>query len=126
MLITRFSEVLDDLLTLALIKREKISRQLSVLRLVQAQFKYHLSAADRQQAFENATQLLYEAFPQSNAKKGQLYDRWTQCRMHSQHLLSLKSNYKETAASPEPLEPTFLFCKLLKSFARYSAISFKV
>ena len=72
MLITRFSEVLDDLLTLALIKREKISRQLSAHRLVQAQFKYHLSAADRQQVFKKKMQHSYctRLSPNQMPKKG--------------------------------------------------------
>ena len=71
------SEVLDTLLTSALVKRDRITRKLSLHRLVQAQFKYYISPQDRQMAFDNVTQLLCGSFPRTEPKKGQLYDRWT-------------------------------------------------
>jgi hypothetical protein len=118
-LCARFSEVLDDLLTLALIKREKNSRQLSLHRLVQAQFKYHLSPSSRQQAFENTVQLLCTVFPHANAKKGQLYDEWAECQLYFQHVWNLKNNYKESLTGSEPLKPTLAFFSLLKDLIRY-------
>ena len=117
-LLLRFSEVLDNLMVLALIKKHKNTRMISVHRLVQKQFRFFLPTAGRQKAFETATRLLYEAFPQSDAKKGQLYDRWTQCQLYTQHILALKNNYKEEATGSDPLKPNIIFCKLLKSFTR--------
>ena len=58
------SEVLEKLLTLALVKRDTFSRTLSLHRLVQTQFKYFLTASERQIGFENAVHLLYQAFPE--------------------------------------------------------------
>ncbi|KAJ6780996.1 hypothetical protein PWT90_09037 [Aphanocladium album] len=67
------SDLIDELLTLALIKREKSARILSLHRLVQQQFRYFSSPADNQRFFYHTTCLLFEAFPQSDAKKGQLF-----------------------------------------------------
>jgi hypothetical protein len=115
-------EVLDTLFASSLITREKVTRTLSLHRLVQDRFRCFLSPDGRQQGFDNATRLLYESFPQSEARKGQLYDRWTLCQLYSQHVICLKKNYK-AAVDSEPLKPTLLFCSLLKSFARYIHIT---
>ncbi|MCJ1309172.1 hypothetical protein MMC25_002828 [Agyrium rufum] len=103
------SDVIDDLLTLALIKRDKETRTLSLHRLVQTQFCYYVSALDNQKAFEETICLLYEAFPQSDAKQGQLYDRWAQCQLYLQHVLSLKNKYKEAAGGQQTLQPNLRF-----------------
>lgn len=114
----RFSEALDDLLTLSLIKREKTTRQLRVHRLVQESFKHHLPVEKRQQAFNDAVYLLSIAFPRTTSGKGQLYDEWAECRLCSQHVLSLKNNFKESLKSDEPLKATRVFLGLLKNFIR--------
>lgn len=113
------SNLIDELLTLALIKREKSARILSLHRLMQQQFRHFSSPADNQRFFYYTTCLLFEAFPQSDAKKGQLYDRWTECQRYLQHVLNLKNQYKEAATSTQPLVPSLKFCMLLKSLARF-------
>lgn len=112
------SDVIDELLALALIKREKSARILSLHRLVQQQFRFFSSPIDNQHFFYYTTCLLFEAFPQSDAKKGQLYDRWTECQRYLQHVINLKNQYKEAATSKQPLAPSLKFCMLLKSLAR--------
>ncbi|KAK2601555.1 hypothetical protein QQS21_004873 [Conoideocrella luteorostrata] len=113
------SDVIDDLMTLALIKREKSNRALSLHRLVQAQFRYFVSPSDNQRFFDQTTYLLFQAFPQSGAKKGQLYDRWDECQLYLQHVQSLKNQYKESLGTPDPLLPSLRFCRLLKSLSRF-------
>jgi hypothetical protein len=112
------SEVLETLLVLALLRRDTETRTLSLHRLVQTQFRYFLTAQDRQRGFENAAHLLYQAFPNSNAYEGQLYARWTHCQLYMQHVLSLRDNYMRESKGSEALRPTLEFCLLLKSCAR--------
>ncbi|MCJ1385774.1 hypothetical protein MMC17_008898 [Xylographa soralifera] len=114
-----FSEVLEDLLVLALVKRDKETRTLSVHRLVQMQFKYFMGPTDQQQAFYNTTLLLANAFPKDDSIKGQLYDRWEQCRLYLQHVLSLKNICKGDQLATEGIKPNPEFCELLNSCARY-------
>ena len=113
-----FSEVLENLITLALVKRHKESRAFSIHRLVQAQFGYYMAARDRQRAFEDSTKLLFAAFPGTDGTTGQLYDRWAQCRLFLQHVFSLMENYKKESAGSEGLQPIPQFCGLLCACAR--------
>ena len=114
------SEVLDTLFTLALVKRDKTARTLSLHRLVQAQFRFFLPLTDRQKAFNDAVDLVYAAFPTTDMRHGQLYNRWQECQLYSQHILSLKDNYKKEAVDQsEPLCPTNRFCQLLRNYFRY-------
>ena len=78
-----------------------------------------MDSSKRQEAFENAIDLLHGAFPHPDfARIGQLYDRWTLCRLYSQHVISLKENYKKERNDTEGLKPTVKFCILLRNFAR--------
>lgn len=115
-----FSEALDNLIVSALVKRDDSMGALSLHRLVQTQYRYFLDSFRRQEAFENAIDLLHEAFPQPDfARTGQLYDRWTQCQRYSQHVISLKGNFKKERNGSGGLKPTVNFCKLLRNFARF-------
>ena len=114
-----FSEGLDNLIVTALVKRDDSIGVLSLHRLVQTQYRFFLDLRQRQQAFENAVNLLHEAFPQPNfAKTGHLYDQWAQCRLYSQHILSLKDNFKKETSGAGSLKADVKSCKLLKNFAR--------
>jgi tetratricopeptide (TPR) repeat protein len=114
----RFFEALETLISLALVKRNKQTRTLSLHRLVQTQFRYYLKLEDRQRAFENATLLVWAAFP-SLPLGGQLYQYWEQCRLYLQHILALKDNYKRESVGPNSLKPIREFCKLLSNCARF-------
>ena len=116
----RFSEVIEPLLTLALIKRDKDARVFSCHRMVQMQFRYFLPPEERQQAFDNAVVLVYHAFPkQSDAtNKNQFYQQWTQCNRCLQHVLYLKDNFKEERKHSKKFKASSLFCELLKDCQR--------
>ncbi|KAH6715960.1 hypothetical protein BKA61DRAFT_654853, partial [Leptodontidium sp. MPI-SDFR-AT-0119] len=92
----RFSEAIEPLLTLALIKRDKDARVFSAA-------------------------LVYHAFPkQSDAtNKNQLYQPWTQCNGCLQYLLYLKDNFKEERRHSKKFKASSLFCELLKDCQRY-------
>lgn len=110
-----FSSVFEPLLTLALNKRDKIAKAFSTHRLVQTQYRYFLSQSDRQQAFDQAVKLLYDGFGRVD---GQLYDRWSNCQMYIQQILSLKNNYKKEQSEPDGVHSTLLFCQLLDNSSR--------
>ena len=61
-----FSEAIEPLLTLALVKRDRDARVFPRHRMVQIQFRISLTREERQQAFENAVQLVYHAFPKQS------------------------------------------------------------
>lgn len=111
----RFSRVMEPLLALALIKWDKDARIFWCHRMVQIQFRSFLSLEERQQAFDNAVVLVYNAFPkQSDSKnKNQLYHQWTQCNHCLQQVLCLKDNFKEERRHSEEFKASSLFCELL-------------
>lgn len=114
-----FSEVLETLITLALVKRDKDTREFFVHRLVQAQFIDFMVFKDRQRAFWNAARLLLNVFPHSGGRLGQLYAHWGRCRLYLQHVLTLASHYRESNKAQfsntehEQLRASQPFCRLL-------------
>lgn len=90
-----FSEHIEVLLTLALVKRDREQRAFSIHRLVQASFKYYMTPEQRQQCFNNATILVASAFPRQDTKSAQLYQKWKTCALYLQHVLSLRDNFGE-------------------------------
>ncbi|KAM0511972.1 hypothetical protein ACHAPE_009328 [Trichoderma viride] len=117
----QFSKAMEPLLALALMKRDKDARIFSCHRMVQTQFRSFLSPEERQQAFDNAVVLVYNAFPkQSDAtNKNQFYHQWTQCNRCLQHVLCLKDNFKEERKHWKRSKASSLFCELLKDCQRY-------
>ncbi|KAL7929497.1 P-loop containing nucleoside triphosphate hydrolase protein [Trichoderma chlorosporum] len=118
---SEFSKAMEPLLTLALMKRDKDSRIFSCHRMVQTQFRSFLSPEERQQAFNNAVVLIYNAFPKESdaTNKNQLYYQWTQCNRCLQHVLCLKDNFKEERKHSDKFKASSLFCELLKDCQRY-------
>lgn len=110
-----FDDIVETLLTLALIKRDKDTKAYSTHRLIQTQYRYHISRDGRQNVFNQAVKLLLEGFGRVN---GQLDDRWTHCQIYIQQILSLKENYKKERSQPERLYPTLNFCSLLANSSR--------
>lgn len=108
---SRFSEAIETLLTLALVKRDKASRTFSLHRLVQTSFKYFMTPEQRQRSFDGAVILISNAFPRRDSEVAQLYQMWDRCAVLLQHVLSLKYCFREEAK----LNPTFTalqtYCK---------------
>ncbi|KAE8443356.1 hypothetical protein EG329_001914 [Mollisiaceae sp. DMI_Dod_QoI] len=109
-----FSEALENLLSLALIRRNIGTRSISIHRLVQTSYKQFQGEAEYQEAFANATALLRLAFPSKKTDSDQMYSVWDQCERYVAHVLQLLSNYKE-----HPLKPTADFYNLLTACAHF-------
>ncbi|EEP78975.1 predicted protein [Uncinocarpus reesii 1704] len=90
-----FSDEMETLMTLALVKRNKEQRAFSVHRLVQTSFKYFLSFEDRQKSFNNAALLVSAAFPRKDSEFAQMYHAWKQCSLYLPHVLSLRDGFRE-------------------------------
>jgi hypothetical protein len=90
-----FSEAIENLLTLALIKRDKASRTFSLHRLVQTSYKHFMTPQQRQQAFDDASVLVSRAFPRRDSKSAHLYLVWDRCALYVQHVISLKACFRE-------------------------------
>ncbi|KAK4059480.1 hypothetical protein Trihar35433_10756 [Trichoderma harzianum] len=115
------SKAMEPLLALALIKWDKDARIFWCHRMVQMQFRSFLSLEERQQAFDNAVVLVYNAFPKQSdsTNKNQLYHQWTQCNRCLQQVLWLKDNFKEERRHSEEFKASSLFCELLVDCQRY-------
>ncbi|OPB46038.1 hypothetical protein A0O28_0061580 [Trichoderma guizhouense] len=118
---SKFSTAMEPLLDLALIKWDKDARIFWCHRMVQIQFRSFLSLEERQQAFDNAVVLVYNAFPKQSdsTNKHQLYHQWTQCNRCLQQVLCLKDNFQEERRHSEKFKASSLFCELLKECQRY-------
>lgn len=110
--------VLRKLQNLALIKRERDTQSITIHRMVQAQLKQFLSQEDRQRSFNNAVMLLCNVFPDEDASRGQLYDRWNLCNRYFQHVLNLKDCFVEEYKASKKFKVSWEFCKLLSSCQR--------
>ncbi|OJJ42592.1 hypothetical protein ASPZODRAFT_125317 [Penicilliopsis zonata CBS 506.65] len=117
----RFSEAIEPLLTLALIKRDRDARLFSCHRMVQTQFRYFLSLDERQKAFANATALVHRAFPKQSdeTNQNQLYREWAECNRYLQHVISLVDRFQEERRAMKNFKAPSLFCDLLKDCQRY-------
>ncbi|KAF8851460.1 hypothetical protein BDZ45DRAFT_730880 [Acephala macrosclerotiorum] len=114
-----FSEVLEILLTLALIKRDRKTKDLSLHRLVQESFRYSLDSNGCQEAFAATATLLDKAFPTKPRDSHQMYNVWNLCQLWLQHVLHLIRQYRKESKESGGLKPTLDFCQLLVKFARY-------
>lgn len=114
----RVSEAIENLLTLALIKRDEESRMLSVHRLVQVPFKHFMSSAERQRSFKDATILVSQAFPRRDSDIAQLYLMWDKCSLYLQHVLSLKDCCREELAVTPGFTVPPTYCDLSNACQR--------
>jgi hypothetical protein len=117
-IVDSFSEVLRKLLSLALVKRERNTRTITIHRMVQTQFKQFLGHLDRQRCFNNAVILLYGAFPSEDLATGQMYDRWQLCNQYVQHVLNIKDCFAEEARASKSFKAPWELCKLFSSCQR--------
>ncbi|KAJ6084951.1 hypothetical protein N7499_004580 [Penicillium canescens] len=114
-----FSETVETLLMLSLIKRNRDTRVFSTHRMVQAQFKYFLGPSALHLAFSNAVALIFNVFPRQDDEKGQLYEQWAQCNTYLQHVIYLKDSFKENHKADPSFCATPQFCELLVECQRY-------
>ncbi|KAI1418796.1 NB-ARC and TPR domain protein [Xylaria sp. FL1777] len=114
-----FSEAIEDLLTLALIKRDKSSRTFSLHRLVQTSFKHFMGFEKRQIAFNDATVLVSKAFPRRDSNVAQLYLMWDRCALYLQHVISLKDCFREEHGYNPQFSVLQTYCDLNNACQRY-------
>ncbi|KAI1408047.1 hypothetical protein F5Y13DRAFT_205132 [Hypoxylon sp. FL1857] len=114
-----FSEAIENLLTLALIKRDKVSRTFSLHRLVQTSFKYFMTPEQRQKAFNDATILVSKAFPRRDSNVAQLYLMWDRCALYLQHVISLKDCFREEKKANPKFSALQTYCDLNNACQRY-------
>ncbi|KAF2963290.1 hypothetical protein GQX73_g10280 [Xylaria multiplex] len=115
------SAAISKLLKLALIKRDRDMRILSIHRVVQAQFKGFLSTQQRWNNFYRTVDLVRHVFPRENTTAGQLYDVWEACNTYAPHVINLKDCFNEehAGANSKTLKVTSSFCELLADCGRY-------
>ncbi|KAK0110116.1 hypothetical protein ONS95_002771 [Cadophora gregata] len=114
-----FSQAAENLLTLALIKREKTSRKYSIHRLVQSSFKYFMTPEERIKSFEAAATLVSLAFPRRDSNIAQLYLMWERCALFLPHVLSLKDCFREERKSNPSFPAPRIYCELNNTCQRY-------
>ncbi len=114
-----FSEVMENLLALALIKRDRGNRTLSLHRLVQTSFKYSMTPEDRQKSFNDASKLVSAAFPRRDTNVTQLYLVWERCGLWLKHVLCLKDCFREEKKATPGFYVLQTYCDLDNACKRY-------
>ncbi|KAI1122604.1 NB-ARC and TPR domain protein [Nemania abortiva] len=114
-----FSEEIENLLTLALIKRDKEKRAFSIHRLVQTSFKHFMTIEQRQQMFNDATVLVAHAFPRKDSDSAQLYQKWKSCSLYLPQVLSLRDSFREELNENPKFSVLSLYCELNNACQRY-------
>ena len=107
-----FSNELETLMALALVKRNKEQRAFSIHRLVQTSFKQFMSPEDRQKSFNDATLLVSAAFPRQDAEFAQMYQFWKPCSLYLPHVLSLKDSFREEREANPKFSALMQYCSL--------------
>lgn len=112
------STVFENLLTSALIKRDKDRRAFTVHRLVQAAFKQSMTPEQRQQSFNDATLFLFAAFPRLGPNTGQLYPVWPVCALYLPHALSMLNAFQQERKNNPEFKVLVEYCMLNNNVAR--------
>ncbi|KAI1483709.1 hypothetical protein F4774DRAFT_425415 [Daldinia eschscholtzii] len=111
------SEVVEELAELTLVNRDSETNKLSVHRLVQSERRFY-SGVDVQTAFDDASLLLFHAFPQQ--VHGRTFEpQFPQCDMLIQHLFSLRDILNNSLALNSKLQPSVMFCRVMCNAAYY-------
>lgn len=119
-----FSEHIETLLTVTLVKRDREQRAYSIHRLVQSSFKHFMTAEQRQQCFNDASILVASAFPRKDTEFAQLYHMWKPCSLYLQHVLSLRDFFREELASNARFAALKLYCELNNACQRSVVLCF--
>jgi hypothetical protein len=107
-----FSDEMESLMTLALVKRNKERRAFSIHRLVQTSYKHFMSPEDRQKSFNDASLLLSAAFPRKDTEFSQMYHSWKQCALYLPHVLSLRDSFRDEKKANSKFSALMEYCSL--------------
>ena len=88
------------------------------IQLIFKQFQYYLPFEKRQSAFDNASKLLYDAFPKHYTGQ-RVIDRWAECQLYVQHVIALNERYLQEDCDLAPYRPTAEFVRLMSHAAWY-------
>ncbi|KAK0747419.1 pfs domain-containing protein [Apiosordaria backusii] len=121
-----FLDVLGKLAEMSLVNRDLDTKTLSTHRLIQTQFRYFLTAEQRQRSFNNAVALIADVFPSENPSNAQMYEVWQACNRYLQHVISLRDFFVEERKLTKTFKPNWRFCDLLRRCARYLLESFSL
>ncbi|MCJ1244871.1 hypothetical protein MMC30_002072 [Trapelia coarctata] len=105
----------ETLLDLSLILKTPHTKDLSLHRLVQVEYRYFLSHSERQEAFDAASYLLARRFPKQQRRR--LHEQWDLCKQWVQHVLSLNSHYLEPDRELPKLKASIYFAYVLSDCA---------
>ncbi|KAI0100214.1 NB-ARC and TPR domain protein [Nemania sp. FL0031] len=114
-----FSDEMEILMTLALVKRNKEKRAFSVHRLVQSTFKDFMTPEAQQQRFNDATLLVSAAFPRKDAEFAQMYNMWERCSIYLPHVLSLRDSFRQASKTNPKFSALMEYCALNNACQRY-------
>ncbi|KAL9098012.1 MAG: hypothetical protein Q9163_006238 [Psora crenata] len=114
-----FSDEMEILMTLALVKRNKEQRAFSIHRLVQTSFNHFMKPEDRQKRFNDATLLVSAAFPRKDAEFAQMYHLWKPCSLYLPHVLSLRDTFREEKKANSNFSALMHYCNLNNACQRY-------
>lgn len=118
-LTSRFDDALRHLLTLALVVKNPVTKVMSVHRMVQTQYQFFMTPAQRQKSFSHAAFLIWRAFPKQDATEVQLYKKWKACEKYIQHVLALKDAFKEQVKQQRSFRAPLDFVNLMLACERY-------
>ncbi|KXH65594.1 hypothetical protein CSAL01_03236 [Colletotrichum salicis] len=91
----RFDNAMEELLDLALVKRDRKSGTYSIHRLIQTHFLRYMTPENRQKSFIEASHLMENVFPKRlDGKIATMYNMWEQCQLWVQHVLQLKNCFR--------------------------------
>ena len=114
---------METIYNLALAKNDPSTGIISLHRLVQVEFIYHIGNERRQQAFELTSSLLYNAFPQI-PPGGKMTSQLSDCELYVQHVMSLVRHYRDQNSELPKLKPTPSFCDLIIKYIWFEASTF--
>ncbi|PVH73049.1 hypothetical protein DL98DRAFT_576474 [Cadophora sp. DSE1049] len=105
-------DAIEQLEDLALIRQDIASATVSIHRLVQSEFLFHISAEDRQKAFGSSVSLLLEVFP-PRGKSRLVPGDWEKGAKYIGQVLSLLDKYKKSLSEAEPLQSSTNLLELI-------------
>lgn len=113
----RPSDRIQILVDVALVQRHSERDELSMHRLVQAEFRYSSTAEERQAHFNAASKLLYEAFPKQRDER--FGNRIPACDKIIGQVYTLRDSLYASMPGLSELQPPDEFCMLMRNAAWY-------
>lgn len=108
----RLEEAIEALLVLSLIKKDQETSTFSLNNLDSTSFRKSLTLEQRKNAFNNATALVANAFPQRGSYDATLFAMWKKCAMYLPHVLRLKNCFREEHGADSSFIASPLYCDL--------------